>query len=455
MQLSDLSPFYQTLIQALKSRTHGAAEGTGVLQLVRSGESTLGTIPVPIQKYTLGVQNAIFGSYPDHSDIAPSAIFTAIFFIFFVAHLFVFFKNYSRGHKFWLSLLFAFYCLLRLLGFAMRIAWADNVLRLETGMASSVFIIVPIVLIASFNCVLAQRIFTWKHPHLGSLRLVWWTMIVLYLIVAGVVVMAIVSALIPYIYFLSQTHYDMCRRVGQAAGILCCIYSLAALTFVVGAFVIPTSQKGSETWTYQPWWIESFSPGYYVERGASRRAEETFLARDLHTLDAVRIIASTTDMPHRSIEKVHSCTSKSGTLNHNTSILIILVTTLLIFVSSVFRCVSLFEMQEARYQSWICRNWVMYLMFGVFEVIVNLCYLVGRVDLRFYRPDRLGKALVERRRSSAVSHPDETLRGSRSELEKIDDTGSSPSAELFADENQQSQEPVSTESNNNVNHSLV
>ncbi|KAH3684250.1 hypothetical protein WICPIJ_004770 [Wickerhamomyces pijperi] len=430
MELSDLPPFYQTLIQALKARTNGAAEGTGILKLVNSGKATLGTIPEPIQKYTLGVQNAIFGDYPKTSDIAPSIIFTVIFFIFFVAHLFVFFKNYSRGHKFWLSLCFAFYCLLRVLGFAMRAAWGHNILRLETGMASSVFTIVPIVLIASFNCVLAQRIFTWKHPHLGSTNLVWGCMISLYTIVTGVVVMAIVSALVPYIYFLSQSHYDMCRRVGQAAGILCCIYSLTALIFVIGAFVIPTSERGRETWTYQPWWIESFAPFYYVERGAQKRAQDSFLERDMHSLDAVRIIASTTEMPHRALEKVQSCTSKSGQLNHNWSIVIILVTTMLIFISSVFRCVSLFEMQEQRYQSWIFRNWIMYLMFGVFEVFVNLFYLIGRVDLRFYRPDRIANSIREKRRSS-VNNGDlsqvDTLRGS--DLEKVENTGSYGSPE--------------------------
>ncbi|KAH3675099.1 hypothetical protein WICMUC_002931 [Wickerhamomyces mucosus] len=417
-----INPATNPIIQGFKSTTNGAADGTGVLILIsRANKLLRGNLPQYLIDYTLSIQNSIFGDYPKKSDIAPSALFMGIFFIFLCAHLFIFFKNWSRGHKFWLSLLFAFYSLLRVLGFLLRIIWADDILKMRIGMTSSVFVIVPIVLLASFNLVLAQRIFTWRHPQLGSTKIFWTGMILIYLFVAGIVVMAIVGALIPYIYFLSQHRYNMCRQVVQAASVLSVLYSLLAMFLVIGAFLIKPIAKDKETWTYQPWWIQSFSPFYYVPKNSCKLAEESFINRDENSIDHVRIIASTTEMPHyNTIEKIHRVSSKSGQLTHNFSILLIFITTFILLLSSIFRCVSTFLEQQANAsQSWIYRNWVMYLMFGALEVIVNLLYLIGRVDLRFYRPDKLSKNLLERRKSS-VADLEHTSKGSKSDLEKND-----------------------------------
>lgn len=396
-----------SLIQAFKSTTNGAADGTGVLKLVAAAQKLLGTIPENLIAYTLGIQHAIFGDYPTTKDIAPSSIFLAIFIIFMLAHLYIFTKNYSRGHKFWLSLLFAFYCLMRWIGFCLRIVWAKDILKMKVGLASSVFIIVPSVWLASLNLVLAQRIFTLHHPHLGSSNLFWAMMIIVYAVVTGVVVMAIVGAVIPYIYYLSQHHYDMCKQVVQAAAVLAVLYSCLALTLALSAFVIKPTKRAKEIVTYQPWWIECFSPFYYVPKNACRDAEASFKTRDPTLAKrAVRVIASTVHQ-HRyeTIERVQSVTSKSGELGHTMSLTIIILTSAILLLSSIFRCVSTFIDEEKSEQSWIYEPVVMYVMFGVLETIVNVFYLVGRVDLRFYRPDKLGKIDFE---------TDETLNGSDS-----------------------------------------
>lgn len=411
----------QTLINQL---TDGAASGTGILKLIPITEKLVGKpIPPALQAYALGQQLAVFGDYPTSSDVAPSAIFTAVFFIFFVAHSYVFFKNYSRGHKFWLSLGFIFYCLIRVLGFAMRIPWAKNSMKVEVGLASSVFLTIPIVILASFNLVLAQRIFTWRHPHIGSHRWFWVLMISTYVFVTGLVVMSIVGAVIPYIYFLSEHHYNMCKKVVQAAAVLNVLYSLLAINLVVGAFMLKPTARSNKIWTYQPWWIESFEMFYYVPKGACQAAEETFAQREPAAADAVRIIASTTHY-HNTLEKVQSVTSKKGCLTHNTSIGIIMLTTLSLLTSSMFRCISTFIVQQHAHQSWIFKPVVMYIMFGVLETIVNVVYLCGRVDLRFYRPDKLPKNLVGSRHNSTsgagmmVDQGDNTLRGSHTNVDE-------------------------------------
>lgn len=384
----------------LQSMTDGAANGTGILELLSTTQAMFGgTVPQFLVDYAQAQQLSIFGDYPSHKDVAPSAVFVAVFAILFFAHLYLFFKNLSRGHKFWLSLCYAFYCMMRFVGFAMRISWAYDTTRVVTGMASEVFIIVPIVLLASFNLVLAQRIFTWRHPHIGSHRLFWAMMLVVYLVVAGVVIMAILGSLIPYIYLLSERRYTMCKQVVRASAVTCALYSLLAMSLVVGSFILKPTKKSLDVWTYQPWWIESFDVFYYVPKGACREAEESFANREPGAEQAVRIIASTTHY-HNTLEKVTTVTSKSGTLTHNRSIAIIFLTTTILLISSTFRCVSTFIDQTYSSQSWIFAPVVMYIMFGLLEVLINLVYLLGRVDLRFYRPDKLKKGLCGSRRAS-------------------------------------------------------
>lgn len=384
----------------LESMTNGAAPGTGILKLLSMTKKMFGgTVPSFLVDYAQSQQLSIFGDYPTHKDVAPSAIFTAVFAIFFLAHLYVFVMNYSRGHTFWLSLCYAFYSMLRFLGYGLRIRWAQDIAQIQVGLASEAFIIIPIVLLASFNLVLAQRIFTWRHPHIGSSNLFWSAMITIYVIVAGVVVMAILGAMIPYIYFLSEKHYSMCKRVSRAASILCVLYSVLALALVVGSFVFKSTKKARQVWTYQPWWIESFGVFYYVPKGACQDAEATFAMREPEAGHAVRIIATTTHY-HNTLEKTKSVSSKSGKLDHNWSIAIISFTTVILLISSIFRCVSTFINSTYADQSWIFAPVVMYIMFGVLEVLVNLTYLLGRVDLRFYRPDRIKKGLAGSHHSS-------------------------------------------------------
>lgn len=251
----------------------------------------------------------------------------------------------------------------------------------------------PIVILASFNLILAQRVFTWRHPDIGSTKLFWTAMYVIYALVAGVVVMAILSAVIPYVYFLSAAHYTMCKKASRAAAVLCLLYSVLAMALIGCAFILKPTTKALQMVTYQPWWIESFGTFYYVPDGAAQRAEETFKTRDPEALWHHRIIASTTQH-HNTLEKIQSVNSKSGTLKHNYSIFIIFFTSLILLISSTCRCVSTFIAKQKSDQSKLFEPVIAYIMFGLLEVIVNILYLVGRVDLRFYRPDRLSKETV-------------------------------------------------------------
>lgn len=129
----------------------------------------------------------------------------------------------------------------------------------------------------------------------------------------------------------------------------------------------------------------SFHPFYFVQPFAAQKAEETFMKRNHNHRHAVRVIAST----HHHYNVVEGLNNQRGDLKHNKSILILCASTLLIFVGTILRTIVVFQAKPIRLDKTVTKPVVMYIVWGLFEVFVNLLYLVGRVDLRFYRPDNL------------------------------------------------------------------
>lgn len=389
----------------IKAQTDNAADGTGIVKLVDITKDFLGLksadqIPQLLVDYVKDLQQSQFGSYPDEADVAPSAVFLAVFIIIFFAHGALFAVNYSRGHKFWLSFAFCFYALLRWLGFALRIVWAKNILRLHVGIASEVLLVLPTVFIASFNLVLAQRIFTWRHPVLGNHKLFWCLMLAIYSVVISVVVMTIVAGVVPYLYFLSRSHYDMCRNVVKVTSLLITLYSLLAIAFVIFTFLLPVSKTNKEALVYQPFWIKSFAPTYFPPKNAQKEGEALFAQK--YAIDprepkrtivggGMDIINNKDEDEQTELAEYEEAGEQKFSLKHNVSILIIAVTSIFVFIGSLFRCIGCFMDDVYADQSWIYEPVVMYVLWGALETICNILYLVGRIDLRFYRPDTFSK----------------------------------------------------------------
>ncbi|KAK6460853.1 hypothetical protein DFJ63DRAFT_208399 [Scheffersomyces coipomensis] len=361
------------------------ARGTGIALLVDLIHNLSGpNIPPTITKYAIGIQNNLFGGYPTPSQIAPNIVLTVLFFIIAIIHLALFLINFSRGHYFWISLGWVIYSLMRVIGFGLRAIWASDVTLLAIGLTSEVFSIIPSIVIVSLNLILAQRLFTWRHPVGGSRKLFWSVMFALYGVVILLVGVVISGSFIPYLHFLNQTTYDNFRIVIKSVSILIIAYSLTAIALIGLSFWLPTS-KDENLYTYQPWWIESFSPFYFVEAGAAQRAEETFMKRNHNHRHAVRVIAAT----HHHYKMVKGLSNQRGDLSHNVSLLIIIVTTILILVGAIGRCIVTFQTNFNRDAGAAAKPILMFVCWGIFEIIINILYIVGRVDLRFYRPDIL------------------------------------------------------------------
>lgn len=372
----------------LCSLADGRDPGTGIKPFVKYGKNLLGPkLPQILLDYNVGVQVNLFGGYPQQSDLVPLAIFAAVFSIFSIAHLAIFIINCSRNHYFYLSLYWSAYGILRVLGFGLRIRWLKDITLVDLAIADEAMLVLGGVFLSASNLILAQRLFSWRHPVGGVRRLFRYTMYVLYMIVAGVIAMTVLACAIPYLYYLSTQAFLNYKICVMTSAILIILYSLTAIFLLALSYFFQPTRKDENLYTYQPWWIESFSPFYFVKKGAKIEAEETFMKRNHNHRHAVRVIAAT----HHHYNMVEGLTNQRGTLKHNTSILIILISTVFLFLASVCRSIAVFQANTAFRGGRICEPVLMYICWGLLEAIINLLFLIGRVDLRFYRPDKLPK----------------------------------------------------------------
>lgn len=392
------------LMRLLQHQNNYPDPGSGAHVLSAQARNLLGpNIPDVMVGYTVAMQYNLFGDYPFTKDIAPSAVFTALFGLVLVAHLTIFTINYSRGHYFWPQIGFIIYAICRLLGFALRIAWSHDLSNTGIGVTGEVFLILPTVLLPSYNLILAQRIFTWRHPVGGSRRLFWNLMLTLYAVVAGVVAMTIVASTCMNIYLLGAPNFQRYIHVIQASSILIITYSLTAVALIALAFFFKPTRKDENLCTYQPWWIESFSPFYFVRKGEPQEAAMSFLKRNHNHRFAIRVIAAT----HHHYKMVKGLTTERGDLTHNTSMMIIAATTLIILIGAILRSVVCFQARIMYERSAVGSAAMMYVWWGGLEIVVNILYLVGRVDLRFYRPDRLPKHIQHINTAEQSLYPSE------------------------------------------------
>lgn len=88
------------------------------------------------------------------------------------------------------------------------------------------------------------------------------------------------------------------------------VYSLTATSLIGLSLWLPT-KKDENRYTYQPWWIESFAPFYFIKKGAAQEAAETFMKRNSNHRHATRVIAAT----HHHFKVVKGLSNQRGILN--------------------------------------------------------------------------------------------------------------------------------------------
>ncbi len=382
----------------------GAAVGTGTTKLPHLTKKLLNLksiddIPENLVELAKAISFATFGGYPadDSNTKAACGVLIAANSILCLAHLYIFIRNVRRNHNFYLTIGYAATCLLNVLGYGLRIYWGNHFVHIPIGLASTILIIISAILLTTLNTILAHRIFTWKHPEAGNSRWFNTAMIAIYSVVIGIIVLAIVSNAVPNTTFLSPKHFNMCKKAFRAAAILQCIYSAAALVLIVLSYILPPGSVSQHSpfkkcgeampHTYSPYWIESYALNYFVPKSSVQP-----VYRNDNLAQAIRIINSS-EVPGSGRAHFTHPSPKDG-IEQTLSVVLVTFTSILLLISSCFRCASTFiddqvgggasQIKEA---SWIFDPTVMYVLYGGLQVIVNVLFVFGRFDLRFYLPD--------------------------------------------------------------------
>ena len=375
----------QGLLHCVLSLNNWADSRSGATKLAGIGNNLFGPIPQTIVLGVVDNQFNLFGGYAQKSDLGPALLFLILNCIFLLLHTFIFFFNMSRGHIFGPSILLIVYCIFKILGWALRVVFGQNNTQTQALIASETFLVASAVFLVATNLIFSQRIFTWRHPVGGSRRLFTSVMYGHYIVVVWIIFLAVYSQTVTYGRFLKPETYSKYLTIIRVCAVLVVMYTLTATTLLALSYFFTPTTNDENLYTYQPWWIESFSPFYFVKPHAAQEAELTFMKRTHNHRHAVRVIAAT----HHHYKVVQGLTNARGDLKHNISLIIISVSTLLLFIEALCRCVSVFSNKQNYDAPPVCAPSLAYVCFGVFESFINLMFLIGRVDLRFYRPDVL------------------------------------------------------------------
>lgn len=397
-----------------------AAEGTGLLEVVNITQSTYGSLPPTLVAQIVPFLPGLFGDYPNKSnDIGPSALFVALFAIMGFANLYVCVRNWMSGYKTYSWVAMTCYAFSMMIGFALRLQWAQDVLQVRLGVASVVFTQLPMLILNSMCFLYGERIFAWRHPQTAHSR--WFKAIILgvYVLVVGIIVMAIVAQAVPFLYFLTPKHYKMCQQVTQAAAILNLLYGMTGSTLVQIAFLFKPGTIDHRMFRYpsaiaydenpnmaQATWIERTSLLYFPPKGCQIPAPK----------NSYRVMP-TRQAPHGGIANLLNGLDERAP-SVVTATLVVLGVSLMLTFSLCFRAASVFVLKPRggflptsfqtsgpSMNSFTFRNYVFYIWYGAFQLLVNVIFLVFRCDLRFCIPPASNE-VVETPHLHAQDQPD-------------------------------------------------
>ncbi|CAO2655480.1 Nn.00g105440.m01.CDS01 [Neocucurbitaria sp. VM-36] len=113
-------------------------------------------------------KNATPGQHPNVvQDIAPSAIFLALYILSGVCHQVTFQRNRRRGHKFPMSWAMFGFAMARMGTMVMRIAWATRPDNGSVALAATIFAFLGVLVIYIVVLLLSLRVFRARQPRLG------------------------------------------------------------------------------------------------------------------------------------------------------------------------------------------------------------------------------------------------------------------------------------------------
>lgn len=128
-----------------------------------------------------------------NTDTAPTATFLALFFVTALSHMFIFFRNKKRGHKFLFNGLCIGFCMARVVTNSLRLAWIYNIQNRGLAIAATIFVAAGVLILFIINLSFAQRILRGLHPHLGWNKGISRAFLVMYLLIIPLLIMVVTA----------------------------------------------------------------------------------------------------------------------------------------------------------------------------------------------------------------------------------------------------------------------
>ena len=162
------------------------------------------------------------------------------------------------------------------------------------------------------------------------------------------------------------------------------VYSLTAVALIALSFWLPTKRMSSNTLTNHGG-LKVLPPSILL-RKCCPKAEASFMKRNSNHRHATRVIAAT----HHHFKLVKGLSNQRGDLKHNISMGLLIITTLLILIGDIGRCIVVFQARQSRHASQAANIWFMYVCWGfskslsmhfislvewILDFTVQMCYL--------------------------------------------------------------------------------
>lgn len=301
-----------------------------------------------------------------NTDAAPTAAFLALFFLTALSHMFIFFRNKKRGHKFLFNGLCIGFCMARVVTSSLRLAWIYNIQSRNLAIAATIFVAAGVLLLFIINLFFAQRILRGLHPHLGWHKGISKAFLVMYLLIIPLLIM-VVTATTQSFFTTDKNIVRMDIDMQRGASTYFLVVALLPLPITIFALTYP----------------KATDPDHFGKGSFKLKAAIVMFASTLLTLGAG---------------------FRTGTSFET------------------------FKPEYATNPPWWNAKWCFYFFNFTLELIVVLMYLVVRIDLVFHIPNGShGPGSYSRGQTEAGEKEDFESEGSqRASTDNIGDTTEPP-----------------------------
>lgn len=211
-------------------------------------------------------------------DIPISSVFLLLFLGAGVAHMTLFQRNRSRGHKFIPSAVTFGFCMSRLVANALRIAWACHPDNVRLAIAAEIFVAAGVLLLFILNLLFAQRMLRAAFPKFGWSRALSWMFKGLYVLTILCIAM-VITVVVQSSYTLNANTHRIDRDVLLAGTTYFAVISFLPLP-IVALVLLFSRGRQIEPFGSGSWYAKGFTvllAGTLLCLGASFRAGTSWM----------------------------------------------------------------------------------------------------------------------------------------------------------------------------------